>query len=72
MTLGGVELLRAVRRFRRAISNQSTRRWLGPLVVTGSWLLRLSGMRPRAPKRNVILGLMYLYALLVLVSIGSV
>jgi hypothetical protein len=29
-------------------------------------------MRPRAPKRNVILGLIYLYALLVLVSVGSV
>jgi len=72
MTLGVVELLRAARRFRRAISNQSTCRWFGPFVDTGSWLLRLFGMRPRAPKRNVILGLMYLYALLVLVSVGSV
>jgi hypothetical protein len=72
MTFGGVELLRAVRRFRRAISNQSNRRWLGPLVDAGSWLLRLSGMRPRAPKRNVILGLIYLYALLILASVGSV
>jgi hypothetical protein len=72
MTLGVVELLRAARRFRRAISNRSTRRWLAPLVDTGSWLLRLSGMRPRAPKRNVSLGLIYLYALLVLVSVGSI
>jgi hypothetical protein len=29
-------------------------------------------MRPRAPKRNVVLGLLYLYGLLVLSSIGSV
>jgi hypothetical protein len=72
MTLGGVELLRVVRRFRRAVRNQSNRRWLAPVVVTGSWLLRRSGMRPHAPKRNVILGLIYLYVLLVLGSIGPV
>jgi hypothetical protein len=29
-------------------------------------------MRPHAPKRNVILGLIYLYVLLVLGSIGPV
>ncbi|RCU46367.1 hypothetical protein DU504_03005 [Haloplanus salinus] len=72
MTLDVVELFRAACRFRRAISNQSTRRWVGPFVGTGSWLLRRSGMRSHAPKRNVILALIYLYAVLVLVSVGSV
>jgi hypothetical protein len=72
MTLGGVELSRVLRRFRRAVSKSSRDWWLAPFTTTGSWLLRLPGMRPRAPKRNVVLGLIYLYVLLILVSIGSV
>jgi len=72
MTLGGVELSRVLRRFRRAVSEPSKNWWLVPFVATGSWLLRLPGMRPRAPKRNVILGLIYLYVLLILASVGSV
>jgi len=69
MTLGSVQLSRVVRRCRRAVREQW---WLPPLIATGAWLLKLPGMRPRAPKRNVILGLLYLYGVLVLVSIGSV
>ncbi|AZH24903.1 hypothetical protein [Haloplanus aerogenes] len=72
MTLGSVELSRVVRRFRRAVRDPSEYRWLHPLLATSAWLLKLPGMRPRAPKRNVILGLIYLYGLLVLLSIGSV
>ncbi|WP_049935668.1 hypothetical protein [Haloplanus natans] len=72
MTPSGVELSRVVRRFRRAVSDPSEHRWLRPVVATGSWLLRLPGMRPHAPKRNVILGLLYLYGLLVLASVGAV
>ena len=72
MTLDGVELSRVLRRFRRAVREPSKNRWLVPFVTTRAWLLRLPGMRPCAPKRNVILGLIYLYALLILVSVGSV
>jgi|GEM_PF-3448249 len=72
MTFGGIEPLRLVRRFRRVVADLSSHRWFVPFAVTGSCLLRLPGLRPRAPKRNVVLGLIYLYALLILVSIGSV
>jgi hypothetical protein len=72
MTLGGVELIRVVRRFRRVIREPSSSRLFGPVFVTGSWLVRLPGMRSHAPKRNVILALVYLYVLLILVSVGSV
>jgi hypothetical protein len=72
MTPGSVELSRVLRRFRRAVREPSKHRWLVPFVATGSWFLKLPGMRPRAPKRNVILGLLYLYVLLILVSLASV
>jgi hypothetical protein len=72
MTPSGVELSRVVSRFRRAISEPSEHRWLRPVVATGTWILQLPGMRPHAPKRNVLLGLLYLYGLLVLASVGSV
>jgi hypothetical protein len=72
MTRGEFELTRVVRNFCRVVRDPPDHRWLGPLVTAGAWLLRRSGMRPCAPKRNVLLGLIYLYALLVLVSVGSV
>jgi len=72
MTFGDFELSRIVRRCRRVVRDQSDHRLLLLLTATGAWLLKLPGMRPRAPKRNVILGLIYLYALLVLISVGSV
>jgi hypothetical protein len=43
-----------------------------PAIVLGFWLVRVPGMRPRAPKRNVIVSLVYLYALVILVSAGSI
>jgi len=72
MTRGEFELRRVAGRCRRLIGKPAKHRLLAPLLTTGSWLLKLPGLRPRAPKRNVILGLTYLYALLVLASVGSV
>jgi hypothetical protein len=43
-----------------------------PAVVLGVCILKLPGMRSRAPKRNVIVSLVYLYALLVLVATGLI
>jgi hypothetical protein len=38
--------------------------------VVGSLFVWLPGMRPRAPKRNVIVALVYLYAVAILASAG--
>jgi len=72
MTRGGPERFRVFDRFRRAVRGSSDCLRIATLGAVGSWFLRLPGMRPRAPKRNVILGLIYLYAALLLLSIGSV
>jgi hypothetical protein len=72
MTLGELALSRVVSRFRRAVAESSTYLPIAPLGTVGSWLVRLPGMRPHAPKRNVIIGLVYLYLGSVLTAIGTV
>ncbi|WP_251344256.1 hypothetical protein [Haloplanus halophilus] len=72
MTVGKFDLPRAISRFVRAVRGSPTSLWTVALVAVGFWFVRLPGMRPRAPKRNVIVCLVYLYALVVLLSAGSI
>jgi hypothetical protein len=72
MTVGKFDLPRRVSRLVRVIRGSSRPLWTVPLVAAGFWFVRLPGMRPRAPKRNVIVCLVYLYAVVVLASAGSV
>ncbi|GAB6862182.1 hypothetical protein JCM17092_22710 [Haloplanus litoreus] len=72
MTFGKRPIPRAVCRFVRALRGSSKPLWTIPLVAAGFWFVRLPGMRPRAPKRNVIVCLVYLYAVVVLASAGPI
>jgi hypothetical protein len=72
MTLGEFELSRLVDRFVRAVRGSTGLLSAAPLAPIGSWCLRLPGMRRRAPKRNVIVGLVYLYAGAILIAAGTV
>ncbi|GAB3319686.1 hypothetical protein EI982_08030 [Haloplanus rallus] len=72
MASGGRELSRVVNRFVGALRGSSRPLWTMPAAALGFWIVRVPGMRPRAPKRNVLVSLVYLYALVVLVSIGVI
>jgi hypothetical protein len=74
MTLGEFELSRVVDGFSRAVRGSTSLLSAAPVPVAavGAWCVRLPGMRPHAPKRNVIVGLVYLYAAAILTAIGTV
>jgi hypothetical protein len=58
MTLEEFDPTRLVRGFWGVVRRSPGSR---AIATVGSWCLWLPGMRPRAPKRNVIVGLVYVY-----------
>jgi hypothetical protein len=69
MSLEEFDPPRLFRRFRRAVRRSSR---LTTLSIVWSWWLRLPGMRPQAPKRNVIVGLVYVYVGSILTAVALV
>jgi hypothetical protein len=72
MTLGEFDPWSVVGQIERIIGDSSKRLRTTSIAVVGGWFVKLPGMRPRAPKRNVIVCLVYLYAVVVLASAGPI
>ncbi len=69
MTPEELELSRVRDRIRGTVLGSFSRL---PFATLGSWCVRLPGMHPHAPKRNAIVGMIYLYGVSVLLSVISV
>jgi hypothetical protein len=72
MTPGEFELSRVTDGFLRAVRGSTDLLPVTFIGTIGAWCVRLPGMRRRAPKRNVIVGLIYLYAAAILIAAGTV